>query len=136
MNNFTEVKTPNEITDPCHRCVLIAICRNKLYDDLIKDCKLLLDALYFDGTTGNGARSTYYGDKVNMIQDILKPENWEIIIDPKDSGSRVIALTCIDLEGHRSGVIIPKNFQLKKRVKAHSKKKLIHKIRERKREHS
>lgn len=70
-----------DINVPCNDCVCIAICRNKLFDQMIKDCKLLLDALYFDKTTSDGARSTYYGDKLIMIQDILNPECWTVKLD-------------------------------------------------------
>jgi len=66
---------------PCNNCVLIAMCRNKLFDEVIGDCKLLLDSLYFDKTTPGGSRSTLYGDKLIMIQDILNPEHWKVDVD-------------------------------------------------------
>ena len=133
---------------PCKDCVLIAICRNKLFDELINDCKLLLDALYFDKTTPGGNRSVHYGDKLNMVQDVLNPEHWEVIVDPKDkfahviAGDRCHASLNADLLGQTSkwplepDVIVPKNFQLKRKVKAKAQERLIKKIRERCRESS
>lgn len=127
-----------KIEVPCKDCVLIAICRNKLFDELIKDCKLLLDALYFDKTTEGGARSKYYGDKIDMIQDILNPDMWQVTIDPKDKFANVISghttiVTSMDKTPDPK-VIVPKNFKLQKRIKAKSQSSLAKMIRKRRHE--
>ena len=72
---------PDNIKLPCVNCICVAICRHKLFDVLIKDCKLLLDTLYFDKTTVDGTRSKNYNIKLTMIQDILNPIDWNIRID-------------------------------------------------------
>lgn len=77
MDNSTTIEVP------CKDCVCIAICRNKLFDAIISECRLLLDALYFDRTTTDGARSKYFGNKVIMIYNMLQPEYWKIEIDEK-----------------------------------------------------
>ena len=122
-----------KVTVPCHKCVLIAMCRNKLFDELIKDCKLMLDSLYFDKTTSDGSRSKNFGEKISMIQDILNPESWEVQM--KDDFAHIISdntdyITSLDhVPKH---VLVPRVFKLSWKVKAKGAQKLRQKINERK----
>lgn len=66
---------------PCMNCVVMALCRNRKFERIIRECKLLSDTLYFDGTTDDGVRSKLFDLKITLIRDILNPEEWVIIKD-------------------------------------------------------
>jgi len=124
-----------KVTVPCHKCVLIAICRNKLFDDMIKDCKLMLDSLYFDKTTSDGARSLDFGEKAVMVQDILNPEYWSIEI--KDDFAHIISdktdyVTSISRVPSHMKTKVPKGFRFRRKSRAKGHQALQQKIRERK----
>ena len=111
--------TKDEVTVPCPNCVLIAICRCKPFDDLLKDCKLARDTLYWDKTTPDGARSTNFGQKITMIRDILDALTWDVDInEDKDAFSYVVDRHEyeyeIDSATKRGDVIVPRGFKRSK----------------------
>lgn len=71
----------NQVEIPCMNCVVLAICRNRKFERIIRECRLLSNTLYFDGTTDDGSRSKLFNLKITLIRDILKPEEWVIIKD-------------------------------------------------------
>ena len=66
---------------PCMNCVVMVMCRNRKFERIIRECKLLSNTLYFDGTTRDGARSTLFNLKITLIRDILRPQEWVIVKD-------------------------------------------------------
>jgi hypothetical protein len=127
---------------PCHNCICTSICKHKLFDELIRDCKLLVDSLYFDNTTSVGQRSTLYGDKMNMVQDILNPEYWEVLVDSRNStvnmreGNRdsKYFIEYVTSADYPPNPVVPKRYQIKKTITTKSGSELAYKIRERRRE--
>lgn len=71
----------DNIEIPCKNCVLIAMCRHKKFEKMHRECKLIINTLYFDETTAGGARSKFFNTKITLIRDILKPKEWCIIKD-------------------------------------------------------
>jgi len=109
-----------QVRVPCMNCILIAICKHKLFDDLLKDCSLSRNSLYWDKTTPDGARSQFFGQKITMIRNILDPSMWDIDInDEKDAFSYVIEKCeydhVIDTMDSVDHIIVPKGFKAYKR---------------------
>ena len=111
-----------EIITPCTNCVVLAVCRLKIFDDLIRDCNLLRNSLYWDKTTADGARSKYFGEKILLAKDTLNPETWDIEMEAEDINedgfSFIVGKKChddvIDTLDSVNHVIVPKPFKAKK----------------------
>lgn len=110
----------SQITVPCVRCILIAICRHKPFDDLLRDCDLVRKSLYWDKTTADGARSQYFGQKITMIRDTLGPSIWEVDINEDRDAFSYITEKCeydheVDKLDSVNHIIVPKGFKTYKR---------------------
>ena len=100
-----------EIITPCTNCVVLAVCRLKIFDDLIRD-----------KTTADGARSKYFGEKILLAKDTLNPETWDIEMEAEDINedgfSFIVGKKChddvIDTLDSVNHVIVPKPFKAKK----------------------
>lgn len=101
---------------PCMNCILIAICRHKLFDNLLRDCTLVRNTLYWDKTTPDGARSEHFGQKITMIRNILDSSMWDVDINDEKDAFSYITEKCeydheIDKMDSVDHIIVPKGFK-------------------------
>lgn len=65
---------------PCEECICVAICRNKLFVDLVSKCKLVADYLYDTDTFSYAHRRDLHNERLQRIHAFLNPDDW--LIDP------------------------------------------------------
>jgi len=66
---------------PCDNCFLLPLCRNKDYEKLLKDCKLITALLYSDYKDRNKtmARTPMFISYIIELQDKFKPSKWNLV---------------------------------------------------------
>jgi hypothetical protein len=63
---------------PCEECLLVPICRYKDYRELVRNCLLIFDLLYFDRLLDSTCRTSDFRNKVLGIEQTVKPTRWFI----------------------------------------------------------
>lgn len=63
-------------TIPCKQCLVLAICRNKPFDTMLKDCHHMLRLLYFINTDKPGNRAKNFNELITSMEEHLKPTSW------------------------------------------------------------
>jgi len=63
---------------PCKECICVAVCKHKRFDDLIRDCKIVGNLLYYEDT---GTRTRAFSKNVVEMKKALKAHTWNCIIE-------------------------------------------------------
>lgn len=61
---------------PCENCLLVSICRNKTYLQLVKECSLLKVYLYKKNEITLSTRKINFHEKAKITISILKAKCW------------------------------------------------------------
>lgn len=76
---------------PCKDCICVPICKNKTYDQLVTDCKLIFNILYkVEVSPGN--RRRLFKRHIDRIRECLTPTLWEATVQP-NNGCMIITHT-------------------------------------------
>ena len=68
---------------PCDGCLMVAICRTKLYKKLLKDCSLMRRLVSFT--------SQIRTDLLD-VEEILAPTGWEIKVGRENTGRVMVTV--------------------------------------------
>ena len=59
---------------PCEECICLPVCRHKPFDDLLADCKIVRDLLYYND--GTGTRTRVFSKTLVGIKNTLEAYTW------------------------------------------------------------
>ena len=71
---------------PCEECITLSVCRHKRLDDLLADCKIVRDLLYYDDGTATRTRS--FSKTLVGMRETLQPCRWYCEIE-NDGHARI-----------------------------------------------
>jgi len=82
---------------PCSNCLCIPVCREKMYNELVFDCKLILNyiahntKLTFLGSGSDNIKCTCHSDYITIkcVKDVLNTEKWELYLMMRERHTRL-----------------------------------------------